>query len=134
VARGTGTNAVKAFARHYIALVNFSSRTGRTSDLEDLSAQRCQSCRAIIRSIRDVYSAGGRIDSSGWSLNAVSLVPEQPTRRPILELGVIQSPERVRARSHGPIKRYKGGKQPMTMYLGRAHGAWSVTRLDLVPS
>jgi hypothetical protein len=133
-ARGLGDDAAKAFAKHYVALINYSSRTGRTGELTAMSGSRCQSCQTIAGSIRDVYSAGGRIESRGWRLHALSVVPEQPIRRPILELGVIESPERVRRTANGPVKHFKGGRQPMTMYLRRAGGAWSVDRLDLVPS
>jgi len=133
-ARGLGNDAAKAFARHYVALINYSSRTGRTGELTAISGSRCLSCKAIAGTIRDVYSAGGRIESRGWRLHALSVVPEQPIRHPILELGITQSPERVRRTANGPVKHFKGGRQPMTMYLRRTGGAWLVDRLDLVPS
>jgi hypothetical protein len=118
---------------HYVALINYATRTGETTELEQLAGRRCESCATIVENIREIYSAGGSIESRGWRLTAVSLVPQQPSHQPILDLGVVESPETVTQSADGPVKRFKGGKQPMTMYLRRTADQWRVERLDLVP-
>ncbi len=131
-ARGTSAKSAEAFARFYVDLVNHASRTGDTSSLDQFGDDSCQSCQAISRNVAKIYDSGGRIESRGWSLRSVSAVPGQPLRRPILDLGVVQSPEQVQETSDGPRKSFEGGRQPMTMYLERTHEGWMVRRLDLV--
>ncbi|WP_367303707.1 DUF6318 family protein [Nocardioides panacis] len=131
-ARGTSAASAKAFARFYIDTVNFAARTGITADLATLGTPRCVSCSAIRKNINRIYNAGGTIRSSGWQLTTVAPVPKQPKRRPILDLGVLQPPEVVKQTNKGPTKRYKGGRQPMTMHLRWTLVGWSVERLDLV--
>jgi hypothetical protein len=131
-AEGTTAKSAKRFARYYISVVNFSSRTGDTDRLTSLGQSGCQSCSAIAKNIHDVYSAGGSITSDGWKVLSIGAVPKQPRSRPILDLGVYQSPEMVSDAKTEPPNRYKGGKQPMTMQLVATNGTWQVTRLDLV--
>ena len=131
-AKGTSAASAKAFARFYIDSINFAARTGKTTSLATLGTTGCESCSAIQKNIERVYDAGGNIRSSGWRLTTIAVVPAQPKQRPILDLGVLQPSEVVKQTSTGPIKRYKGGRQPMTMHLRWTHSDWSVERLDLV--
>lgn len=131
-AKGTSAKSAKAFARHYVDLINFSSKSGDTATLDAASDPACESCAAISKNIRDIYDAGGSITSHGWKLRSATLVPQQPKSRPILDLGIIQAPERVVRASGQAPKRFPGGKQPMTMHLIMRQNAWVVARLDLV--
>lgn len=74
-ANGTSDAAAKAFARHYIDLVNYSARTGETTSLESLGSPSCRSCDAIASNVKRVYGSGGRIESSGWMVKRVILKP-----------------------------------------------------------
>lgn len=133
-AEGTSPRAAKAFARHYVDLINYAARTGDTQDLRKLGAPGCVSCKAIASNIEKIYNAGGHIESHGWKVTVVSTVPAQPHLRPILDLGVVQSPESVvRAAGQSPTS-FPGGKKPMTMYLVRSGPTWQVKRIDLVRS
>jgi hypothetical protein len=133
-AQGTSAKAAKAFARFYIDAVNFASRTGDVSALKPLATLDCASCKSISHNIERIYSADGHITSEGWRLSSVSVVPGQPVSRPILELGVVQSPEVVVFKAGSSPKHFPGGKQPMTMHLVHRKSAWLVTRLDRVAS
>jgi hypothetical protein len=131
-AKGTGAKAAKAFARHYIESINYAARTGDVAHLRSLGDTTCVSCKAIVGNISDIYSRGGRIDSRGWKLEVVSVVPGQSRRHPILDLGIRQFPERVVPRKGAAVKHFPGGKKPMTMYLEHGRGQWHVVRLDVV--
>ncbi|MGN6130270.1 MAG: DUF6318 family protein, partial [Nocardioidaceae bacterium] len=131
-ARGTGPKAAKAFARHFFATINYAARTGEVEELRQLATDKCDSCRAIERNISKAYAAGGHIRSKGWKVTSLSLVPAQPEKQPILNVGLIQSPELVVPRRGAEPIRYPGGRKPMTMSLLYDAGEWQVTRLDVV--
>ena len=131
-AQGTSPAAAKAFARHYFEAVNYAAATGDTRELRALGTRECTSCDAIAGNIEKVYGAGGAIRSGGWQVNVLTLVPLQPKRRPIVDVGVTQSPESVVQSRGAKPKRFPGGKQPMTMHLVRRGPSWHVSRLDLV--
>lgn len=131
-ARGTSVKAAKAFVRYYVATINYAAATGDAEQLRGLGTRRCISCRAIIADVHRIYSAGGFIRSKGWLLTALAAVPGQPRQAPIFQLGILESPQIVRATATSGTKHYKGGKQPMTMYLILRKTVWRVARLDLV--
>jgi hypothetical protein len=131
-AKGTSEAAAEAFVRHFFDSLKYAINSGDTEHLRDLAANSCQSCVAISENIEKTYGAGGSISSKGWLLQSASLTPRQPRDRPILDLGVLMTPERVVERAGADPKTFGGGKQPMTMYLVRKSGEWRVTRLDRV--
>lgn len=131
-ARGTSKAAAKAFVRHYFDAVNHAMESGDTAYLRSLAERRCKSCQTVSGNIEETYESGGSITSRGWLVQSVSVVPLQPNRRPILDLGVLMTPERVVERKGAKAKTYNGGKQPMTLYLVLVQGEWKVARLDLV--
>ncbi|MGH3369286.1 MAG: DUF6318 family protein [Nocardioidaceae bacterium] len=131
-AKGTSPASAKAFVRHYFNSLNYAMNSGDVDQFEVLATSGCQSCRAVAHNIDQTYSAGGEITSEGWLIQSVSLVPLQPRHRPILDLGVLMTKERVVATAGAPPKSFRGGKQPMTIHLVRANGGWRVERLDRV--
>jgi hypothetical protein len=133
-AHGTSPKAAKAFVRHYFDLINYAARTGDTKELRRLGTHDCVSCEAIASNIEKIYDAGGHIKSDGWKVTVVSPVPAQPRRSPILDVGIIQSPESVVERAGAAAKSFPGGKKPMTIYLVKRAFRWNVDRLDLVSS
>jgi hypothetical protein len=42
--------------------------TGDTSEMRSLSATRCQGCDNFARAIEQVYEAGGRYETDGWTV------------------------------------------------------------------
>jgi hypothetical protein len=133
-AEGTSPRAAKAFARHYFDVINYSARTGDTQELRKLGTDDCVSCEAIAHNIEKIYGAGGHIESEGWRLTVVSVVPGQAGMKPILDLGVVQSPESVVERAGARPTHFPGGKKPMTMYLVRVGNQWRASRIDQVRS
>lgn len=131
-AQGTSEKAAKAFVRHFFETLNHAMNSGDTESLRDLASAECESCAAIVENIDATYAAGGRIESRGWLVQSVSVVPGQPKTSPILDVGVLMSRERVLERSGAEPESFEGGKQPMTMYLLHTAGQWRVSRLDRV--
>jgi hypothetical protein len=130
-AKGTSAKSAEAFARHYVDLINYASRTGKTRELRAASADTCKSCSAIASVVNMIYSKGGAIRSAGWQITRLTRVSDRPSRRPAINLDVTQSAEIVIAHNGAQPKRFKGGRQPMTMYLVTNEHSWAVQRLDL---
>ena len=131
-ARGTSEKSAKAFAEHYFMLLNYATATGDTDPVHGLATLNCESCANFKAKIDKIYRAGGHIRSDGWELQSVKPVARQPDSRPILQLGMLLHSQRVLLRKGGQETEFKGGKQPMTMFLVRSASQWKVSRLDLV--
>jgi hypothetical protein len=129
-ARGTSKKSAKAFARHYVDLVNFAAKTGRTRALADAGASGCESCMAIVENVHSIYARGGHIRGGEWDIDVIR-VPQLDEDRAVLDLGLTLKPQVV-VSQNGEEKRYSGSKQPMTMFLITDAGRWRVARLDLV--
>jgi len=83
-----------------------------------------QSCSAVIGRVRNVYGAGGSIESRGWVIKSLAVVG-QP-KRPLVDAGLLLSPQSVtKQRGDRPV-RFKGGRLPVTFRLIRIGHGWRV--------
>ena len=73
-AEGTSPQAAKAFARHYVDVINYAARTGDTNDLRELGTADCVSCEAIASNIEKIYNAGGHIESESWEVHSIAVL------------------------------------------------------------
>jgi len=123
-AEGNTRKGAKAFVRHYIETLNYTTATGDTSTLAALDDGSCRSCSAIIGRVRNVYGAGGSIESRGWVIKSLAVVG-QP-KRPLVDAGLLLSPQSVtKQRGDRPV-RFKGGRLPVTFRLIRVGHGWRV--------
>lgn len=125
-AQGTSRAAAKAFVRHYVELMNHATATGDTGPLKSASDQGCASCNAVIERVEAVYSAGGSIASDGWEVRSVSFVPLQERDRPVVDLGIVMSPQVVIEERGAESKTFDGGRLPATFTLARSGEGWRV--------
>lgn len=129
-ARGTSAKSAKAFVRYYVKLVNHAIATGDTGALKSISNSKCESCSAVVSRVEKVYSAGGRIKSTGWTLRSISLVPGQPAKMPIVDVGLVLPPQSVVRRHGARSKKFDGGRLPATFHLTRRGDEWIVNRWE----
>lgn len=129
---GTSEKSAKAFARHYFAQLNYATATGDTAALQALASRNCESCANFGKKIERIYSVGGQIRSDGWEVILAKPVGNQPDTKPILQLAMLLHTQKVSLREGSEMDTFKGGKQPMTMYLERSADRWRVDRLDIV--
>ncbi|HET7414971.1 MAG TPA: DUF6318 family protein, partial [Arthrobacter sp.] len=129
-ARGKGARAAKAFVRYYIATMNHAVATGDTSLVHSLSASDCESCASVNERIEHVYRSGGHIASAGWKIMNVRLVPRQPHRRPLVDVGLELSPQLVIKRAGASPSRFPGGRMPVTFHLARTSHGWVVAQWE----
>jgi hypothetical protein len=76
-ARGTSDKAAEAFARHYVALINYAMRSGDTSVIKRWAMSSCSTCLALAHSIDDLYRSKGHTKGGGWKI----LGSERSTRK-----------------------------------------------------
>lgn len=62
--------------RAWVAARNQALRDGETSGVRALTDPSCSSCVDLITSIEEVYAAGGRFETKGWTVKAAA------TKRP----------------------------------------------------
>jgi hypothetical protein len=129
-AEGTSPAAAKAFVRHWIAALNYASSTGDVSAVQALSTSSCTSCGASFSRISEVYGAGGNIDSDGWRIRTMQMVPGRPSGQPMIDVGVQLSPQVVVTEKGAEPQKFAGGRLPMTFTLDRQSGKWRVGRLE----
>jgi hypothetical protein len=125
-AKGTSEAAAKAFVRHYIALINHAMKTGDTEPLHSASARQCTSCSAVVDRVNSVYSAGGSIVSDGWRIRSLSVVPLQPNKKPIVDVGLEMSQQVVKETADARPRHFDGGRLPTTFYLALRSQGWIV--------
>jgi hypothetical protein len=131
-AKGTSKASAKAFVRHFFSTFNYAVQTGSTGPLRDLGTSECESCDVLAGNIDAIHQSGGSIRTRGWEVTSISLAPRTDDSTAVLNLGIMQHPERVRSAKGAQPKNYAGGRQPMTIYLTIVKGEWRVMRLDKV--
>lgn len=130
-ARRSGDDGAESFGRHYVALINYATTTGETDALSDAAAPTCRSCNSLATRIARVYEDGGSIESDGWKVTGVVVVPGQPAARKYLDLAIRQPRQEVIATAGAKVQRFPGGNQALSMTLRYGSGAWVVTSLTL---
>jgi hypothetical protein len=127
---GSSVRSAKAFAHYFIDAVNYASRTGDTSLVEEASSPHCITCNAIVRNVNRIYSAGGSIEGKGMALDVITVAAKVPQMTFVL--GMSYSAETVKRPGKADVHR-KASKGSLTMYLGRAgNDHWRVDRLVIV--
>lgn len=129
-AEGTSPRAAKAFVRYWVETLNYATVTGDTRRLLELSSTKCESCASAVKKIDDVYLAGGSVQSNGWSISTMDLLPNQKPSSPVIAAGIRLSPQTVVKHAGANEQEFRGGRLPATFYLHWSAGSWRVVRLE----
>lgn len=128
-AKGTSAASAKAFARHWIATLNYSGPTGNTRALRELFVKKCVPCTGIGDFIDKVYAKGGSIEGRGW--NALSTrVVSQSSEKTVVDVLVRVSPQTVIEAKGREPRQFDGGRRVKTFWLTQQRNAWTVTWLE----
>lgn len=127
-AKGTSEAAAKAFVRHYVATINYAMATGHTSELRELSDVDCISCSEVADNIEKLYLSGGHLEGKGWRVTAIDVIGASERGGPIVQVGVLVSPQRRFSRESANPRGYEGGLQSMTFFVSRTSSSWIVER------
>jgi hypothetical protein len=116
-----------AFARHWIDVFNEAQATGEVEDLAALSSPNCKTCRGYVDQLRDLYGAGGRLESEGWRVLVVAPSGGEITDKAEVTVRVNRSVQRVMD-GDGKSEQFPGGKATYSADLVWSDG-WRMDRL-----
>ena len=73
--------------RAWVEARNLGLKTGRLTQVRELSAPNCTSCNDLIDPIEDVYEAGGEFRTRGWSIAGLN-VKKADSRRAEIQVAL----------------------------------------------
>ena len=106
-------------------------KTGDVTAVDQASAAGCESCRALLRQIEDLYSKGGRVKTDGWSIEAKTLAGTFDVVAPSFLIRVNEA-SRVLLDGNKVVDRTPMAKVPMHIRLASDSGSWMVTNLEIL--
>lgn len=136
-AQGSGRAAAVAFVRHYFAMIDYASNTGKVAPLRRLGdRERCRACAGGIAYIEDVYADGGHIEGL---VQTVSVKTAEGFHGPggvtwLVSLDDTSSAH-VEVHASGKQKKWQEGTdalEVMVARLGPASSPWRVTDFRLI--
>jgi hypothetical protein len=120
-----------AFVEHWIDEFNKMRASGNTEAIDAISTSSCESCVGSIALTRELYSAGGQIDTEGWRILSISEPAEKGSEEPLIGLRVLQAPQLLTRDAEAKPERFEGGRADLTAFLVWRQGRWQMDRLDL---
>ena len=133
-ARENTPEGAEAFVRYWVEVLNHATVSGETQILRDHSSSDCTSCQSILDLIDSTYGDGGAIQSEGWKINqmSVALGPGNPAPASAA-LVIISSPQSFTDSESQPVRRTKGGRQPIDLSLSwSSKTGWRVDALRVL--
>ena len=119
-----------AFVEHWVDTFNKSTVTGDSSALDDISSPSCVTCTNFIALTDDIYSAGGRVISDGWSIDSTS-DPKVSGKSTLISIDITQSPQVITRAAGEQAERYPGGDVDYLATI-RWSGEWQMWAMDVV--
>jgi hypothetical protein len=129
-ARGTSAASAEAFVRHWIAVLNYSAKSGDSGALQGVSAPDCVQCNAIVALIKEVRRGGGVIWGKGWNVQGVVQNASRPGNLRALDVMVFVNQQVVIDKQGGRPQRFEGGLRHKKFAVSQQNGSWLVSRLD----
>src|SRR5690349_10388347 len=68
LAKSKSDQGAVAFARHFVAAINYVAKSGDGDALLTLSNPACESCKSIAQRGASTYAKGGHIEGQGWTI------------------------------------------------------------------
>lgn len=123
--------AAKAFAKYWVSTLNQATTTGNTRQLLALSGPKCQVCTDFAKSLKQIYSAGGHVETKGWKVTNVIPIAGQSLKHPGFQVVATISPQKVYRTKGAKAQTYGGGHQGMRMFLTRSGDQWLVDTIEI---
>jgi hypothetical protein len=124
-------SGAQAFLSYWFAALSHAMVSGDTGAVREHSDQTCQSCSALIEQIADLYSKGGRVETSGWTVEESVVNGDFSADAPTF---LIRVNEGKRALFDGDklVDRTPMAKVPMHVELSSATGSWLVSGVEIL--
>jgi hypothetical protein len=123
--------AAKSFARYWVGALNQATTTGNTKQLLALSGPKCQVCTDFAKALKQIYSAGGHVETKGWKVTNVIPIAGQSLKHPGFQVVATISPQKVYRSKGAKVQTYGGGHQGMRMFLTRSGDKWLVESIEI---
>lgn len=127
-----GLRGAKAFARHWVRVLNRATTSGETDALRALAASGCTGCDRMATAIEELYAAGGKIQGDGWKVTDVLAEPGLPDERAELVIVIRRRPEAVYPSEDAEPELFGGGRERYLLHLRHRDDAWTVTDVGRV--
>lgn len=128
-ARGTTPAAAKAFARYWVALLNYAGTSGDVKPMRVLASRSCTTCHSIERRVTRVYERGGHFVGGQWrptSSRAVRLT----SNKFLVSLGLLIPKQTIYESASASPQTSQSTKGNLDLWLLAQDGSWIVTRMD----
>lgn len=122
--RAPAGESAEAFIRRWLALEVEMERSGETSAYDAVS-NLCSSCRATSERVRDIYSAGGRVEPGGETVLGIQELPSKAGTQ-TFRVEVSVRPTRYQVSSSAKPQRFKGGRSAYKVSVRRGSRGWNV--------
>lgn len=128
-ARKNSPQGALAFARHYVALMNFAIVSGNTESVVARSDPRCKGCRVYISAIREAHE--GDASSRGGVLQLRKVTSVQSAKKVTTVLFVVRvTPQTTRSNKKAKLVRSSGFDGKLLIKIERRAQAWVVLELQ----
>ncbi len=123
----TAEEFISRFVVAQTALLN----TGRASEYRALTSAGCRTCKSLLTRVRTIYSAGGSIETEGWSVEGPMDVSGGGKTRSV-RLQVVSAPTTLVESAGADPQELGGGPSTQVFKLRRAGSTWTVTEYNQV--
>ncbi|GAC1323615.1 MAG: hypothetical protein NVSMB13_03800 [Mycobacteriales bacterium] len=121
------TAGADAFVRSYLETLSAAAATGRTVDLEGMSASECQACQRFVASIKSTYTSGA-IRGGAFRPQSVD-APAISGPVAVVEVRYDLDATTVVDGRGNTVRTDPGGKAGLLeLVLSRSGGTWKVTQ------
>ena len=120
-----------AFVEHWIDEFNAAVLSGDTTVLTELSGSSCTTCENFVSLTDDIYSAGGRVESEGWSIRSLS-DPKDSGDGTLVSANFVQPKERIWRSDDSKPEEYPGGPIDYVLTLEWQAGRWQMSAMDVL--
>ncbi len=120
-----------AFVEHWIDEFNAAVRSGETTALADLSDSSCTTCTNFVTLTDEIYAAGGRVETEGWSIRSLSQ-PKKSGSGTLVSANFEQPKERIWRSKGSKPEKYPGGPIDYVLTLDWQDGRWQMSAMDVL--
>ncbi|KQY55468.1 MULTISPECIES: DUF6318 family protein [unclassified Nocardioides] len=130
-AEGSGDKAAQAFARYWVAMVNYAQETGDTEPLKALHSEKCTPCSSGVEAVDEGYANGKSMVGGQYKITSLKAVDtDQPSVR-MIGLVVHATRQKKLDRQGRVLSSTPPGYRGFRLYLRKYSGEWAVGWLEV---
>ena len=132
-ARGLSPAAAKAFARHVVDLINYSTKTADWHALQEVSLPGCFACENLIKNAKARSRIGTRVEGGLASIVYIRYLRPRPPQSPALDILIKFSEARIFVGGKSKPKRVAPTQANLVWYLKYTKSnTWKLAHMEMV--